>query len=176
MYFGLSSMRMALRPSSRATWPVVPDPAKGSHTTQGTVVLSPHLQVGCQPRVFAGLYVLKAASPTCFCRCPIPESSAWSCHDAPIVPPFASPKTLSQGAPHFGQQPLALVPARMQGLIKSSGKVAKCDSGYAWLGTVQTVRLFRPDLSPLVFQPLPSFENPKSCLSLRAPLAAAVVL
>lgn len=36
-YFGLSSIRIALRPSSSATAPVVPLPAKGSRTVQGEI-------------------------------------------------------------------------------------------------------------------------------------------
>jgi len=54
----------------------------------------------------------------------------------PIVPPPLS-TIRSHGAPHFVQQPLALVPAMMHGLIRSGGYVAKCASGY---GAVATVR------------------------------------
>src|SRR5690606_33068435 len=48
MYSGLSSHRTALRPSFRATSPVVPEPPNGSRTMQGTHSAL-HLQVGCQP-------------------------------------------------------------------------------------------------------------------------------
>src|SRR5271157_761339 len=48
------------------------------------------------------------------------------------------------GAPHCGQQPLSLVPARMQGSTSFSGKVAKCASEKGCVAIVHTLLLLRP--------------------------------
>ena len=51
-------------------------------------------------------------------------------------------KSRLYGAPHSEQQPLAELPAKIQGVIKVSGNTAKCAPLYPFNGTVQTSRLF----------------------------------
>jgi hypothetical protein len=43
-----------------------------------------------------------------------------------LVGILALPTTLSQEAPHLGQQPCSLVPASIQGSMRAGGYVAKC--------------------------------------------------
>src|SRR5882757_3622617 len=98
-----------------------------------------HSQVGCQPRV---LFVVSPILPLCLSasfRSVTAELSSWQ------LTPVDSPRSTirSHGAPHLAQQPFALVPAMMQGLMRSGGYVAKCASGYGAVATVQTLRLLR---------------------------------
>src|SRR5690606_38396718 len=57
---------------------------------------------------------------------------------------FVRSTTRSQGAPHSGQQPFALVPARMHRSASSGGNVAKCAPLYGFVAMVQTERALRP--------------------------------
>lgn len=52
-YLGLSSIPIDLRPSPVATFIVVPDPANGSSTVQGTGSAAGQVQEGDQPVVVA---------------------------------------------------------------------------------------------------------------------------
>src|SRR5262249_51723215 len=56
--------------------------------------------------------------------------------------------TRTQGSPHCGHTPLALVPARMHGSTSFGGNVAKCASANGAVAIVQTERLLR--LPPLL--------------------------
>lgn len=118
-------MPTARRPAFWATSAVVPDPMNGSITVQGIGAWSGHSQVGCQPNV------VTATPATVFAQeFPVPAApvrlvkalgrSRVSCSRS---------VTRSHGLPQKGQQPSALVPARIHGSTSSGGKVAKWAPG-----------------------------------------------
>src|SRR5690606_11387794 len=80
---------------------------------------------------------------------PLPTWRAWKSYFAPpsrLRRPSGSAgrsTTRSHGAPHAGQQPFALVPARMHRSASSGGNVAKWAPEYGLVVIVQTERALR---------------------------------
>ena len=121
-YSAFISVPRYSRPCRWATRPVVPAPKNGSKTVAG-IGSPPHSHDGSQPVVRGASYESHSDwPPIAFFDMPVVNSSP-RLH--PRAPYFVRSTTLPHGAPHCGQTPFSLVPARMHGVISFGGNVAK---------------------------------------------------
>ncbi len=162
-YPRLRSHRIARRPSLLATTAVVPAPANGSSTMQGTGS-PPQPHEGSQPVVVVAAGDHGTLEPMCvFKRLRSPLLAIFrSLLPDPRPSAGCFSFTRTQGAPHTGQHPRSLVPAWIIGSTRAGGNVAKWAPAKGTVAMVQTDRRLR-----LATRPATAAEKDSFCLTLR---------